>query len=57
MGNLSYSDSNSLCSWNGFPQIVDSCFWWGLTDVLESLSIENFEMYFKDFGWRNRLLM
>ena len=51
VGNLSYSDSNSLSSWNGFPQIVDSCCWWGLTDVLESLSIENSEMYFKDLGW------
>ena len=57
VGNLLYSDSNSLSSWNRFPQIVDSCFWCGLTDMLESLSIEDPEMYFKDLGWGNRLLM
>ena len=51
VGNLSYSDSNSLSSWNGFPKLIDSCCWWGLTDVLESLSIENSEIYFTDLGW------
>lgn len=48
ISNISQHDCLSLSSWSGFPNIINSCCWWGLCLVIESLSFEDSSVYLTD---------